>query len=224
MLLLWLACSRRRPEDWITLLYTLGLFFIVYMLFIYIDRYLANRIDIGIFLSMALVSTMLLDEDKLRDERLLLLALLCTSLFISYRANRAYCLYDSHNTIEDKSFEKTAVETLLADDEHFYFVTTWSIDHSLYSPLETPPAGYADKLVQIGGWSMHHPVIEELLESRGIENPLPATSSGRDDIYITDNNIERTKKHINTYYDPDAVAVPVEPLSTETNLKIYYIK
>ena len=31
-------------------------------------------------------------------------------------------------------------------------------------------------------------------------------------------------KHINTYYDPDAVAVPVEPLSEETNLKIYYIK
>ena len=31
-------------------------------------------------------------------------------------------------------------------------------------------------------------------------------------------------KHINTYYDPYAVAVPVEPLSEETNLKIYYIK
>ena len=222
MLLLWLACSRRRPEDWITLLYTLGLFFIVYMAFIYIDRYLANRIDIGIFLSMALVITMLLDEDKLRSDRLLLLALLCTSLFISYRANRACCLYDSHNTIEDKSSEKAAVETLLADDEHFYFVTTWSIDHSLYSPLETPPAGYADKLVQIGGWSMHHPVIEELLESHGIENPF-RDIVGREDIYIIDNNIERTMKHINTYYDPDAVAVPVEPLSEETNLKIYYI-
>lgn len=65
MLLLWLACSRRRAEDWITLLYTLGLFFVVYMVFIYIDRYLANRIDIGIFLSMALVITMLMDEDKL---------------------------------------------------------------------------------------------------------------------------------------------------------------
>ena len=103
MLLLWLACSRRRAEDWITLLYTLGLFFVVYMVFIYIDRYLANRIDIGIFLSMALVITMLMDEDKLRGEPLLLLALLCTSLFISCRANRAYCLYDSHNTIEDLS-------------------------------------------------------------------------------------------------------------------------
>ena len=136
--------------------------------------------------------------------------------------NRAYCLYDSHNTIEDKSSEKAAVETLLADDEHFYFFTTWSIDHSLYSPLETPPAGYADKLVQIGGWSMHHPVIEELLESHGIENPF-RDIVGREDIYIIDNNIERTMKHINTYYDPDAVAVPVEPLSEETNLKIYYI-
>ena len=48
--------------------------------------------------------------------------LLCTSLFISCRANRAYCLYDSHNTIENKSSEKAAVETLLADNEHFYFV------------------------------------------------------------------------------------------------------
>ena len=69
---------------------------------------------------------------------------------------------------------------------------------------------------------MHHPVIEELLESHGIENPF-RDIVGREDIYIIDNNIERTMKHINTYYDPDAVAVPVEPLSEETNLKIYYI-
>ena len=70
---------------------------------------------------------------------------------------------------------------------------------------------------------MHHPVIEELLESHGIENPF-RDIVGREDIYIIDNNIERTMKHINTHYDPDAVAVPVEPLSEETNLKIYYIK
>ena len=70
---------------------------------------------------------------------------------------------------------------------------------------------------------MHHPVIEELLESYGIENPY-RDIIGSDSIYLIDNNIEQTMRHINRYYDPDAVAVLIEPLSTETNLKIYSIK
>lgn len=223
LLILWLACSRRRAAEWISVAYTLCLFFGVYMAFIYFDRYLANRIDIGIFLSMALVISWMLDGERLRSESLLLLAVVLASLFISYRACRGVCLYDSHNTIEDKSSDKAAVDTILQDEEHLYFVTTWSIDHELYGPLETAPGGYADRIVQLGGWSMHHPVIEELLESYGIENPY-RDIIGSDSIYLIDNNIEQTMRHINRYYDPDAVAVLIEPLSTETNLKIYSIK
>ena len=189
---------------------------------IWSERYLVNRIDIGMFLSLAVGLSFLMDDEKLNDEKLLCTAVLCLSLFISYRASRSTCLLDEHNTIEDKSTAKAAIERVLEDDEHLYFVKVWSIDHEMYGPLETVPAGYADKLIHIGGWSMHHPVIVDILESYSIENPYKDIVN-HDDCYIIDEDIERTIAYISKYYYPNAEAELVEPLSSETNLKIYKI-
>ncbi len=222
LLALWLACGKRRARDWIGLLYLLAVFHGIYYMFIVFDRYLANRVDIGLFLSLTAMLCFLLDEKKLDREKLLLTAVLALSLFVSWRANRVCCRFDSHNTIEDKSFEKAAVQRLLEDEDHLYFVKLWSIDHNLYGPLETPPAGYADKLVHIGGWSMRHPAIEELLQKRGIENPW-RDLIGREDILLIDQDVERSLRYLRRWYAPGASAERVEPLSTETDLPIYRI-
>ena len=223
LLVLWLACGRRRRAgDWAGPVFLLGLFFLLYMVMIYMDRYLANRVDVGLFFAMATALSFFLAPEKLEDDRLLLVAVLVLSLFISYRANRAWCRFDSHNTIEDKSREKAAVERVLEDTEHLYFVKVWSIDHQLYSPLETPPAGYADRLVHIGGWSMHHPVIEALLQKWGIENPYRDLINN-DRVYLIDRDIERTLAYLRFAYDPDAEAELVQPLSAETGYPIYRI-
>ena len=222
LLALWLACGKRRARDWIGFLYLLAVFHGIYYMFILSDRYLANRVDIGLFLSLAAMLCFLLDERKLDGEKLLLTVMLALSLFISWRVNRAYCRFDPHNTIEDKSFDKAAVQRLLEDEEHLYFVKLWSIDHNLYGPLETPPAGYADKLVHIGGWSMHHPSIEQLLRQRQIENPW-RDLIGREDIRLIDQDVERSLRYLRRWYAPDAAAERIEPLSTETQLPIYRI-
>ena len=222
LLALWLACGRRRGRDWAALVYMGALFLGVYLLFIYKQRYLANRVDIGLFLSMAVVLSFLLDEELVNRERWTLLAVLALSLFVTWRANRPYCLLDSHNTVEDRSFDKAAVETLLADEDHRYFVKIWAMDHNLYSPLETPPKAYADKLVHIGGWSMHHPVIEELLQSWNVENPWRDLVN-REDIYLIDHDIERSLAFLRRWYYPQAEAERIEPLSTQTGLSIYRI-
>ncbi|MBQ9686715.1 MAG: hypothetical protein IJV41_09280 [Oscillospiraceae bacterium] len=222
-LALWLACGRRRRAgDWAVVIYMAGMFFVMYMAFIYLERYLANRVDIGLFLAMAMVLSFHLEPEKLSGEKLLLTAVLLLSLLISYRANRVVCLYDSHNTIEDKSFEKAAVARLLEDTEHLYFVKVWSVDHQLYTPLEPAPAGYADRLVHIGGWSMHHPVIEALLQSWGIENPYRDLVNN-DSVYLIDNDIDRTLAYLRFAYYPDAAAELLQPLSDETGYRIYRI-
>ena len=167
----------------------------IYYMFILNDRPLANRVDIGLFLSMAAMLCFLLDEKRLGREKLTLTAVLMLSLFVTWRANRPYCRLDPHNTIEDKSFDKAAVERLLADEEHLYFVKLWAMDHNLYGPLETPPAGYADRLVHIGGWSMHHPAIEQLLEQWQIENPW-RDLIGREDIRLIDQDVERSLRYL----------------------------
>lgn len=222
MLALWLAAGRRSLKEWLSLLYMGGMFFVIYMVLIWSERYLANRIDIGMFLALALGLTFLMEPKKLDNEKLLLTGLLCLSLFISYRSSRSTLIMDEHNTIEDKSASKAAIERLLEDEEHLYFVKVWSIDHEMYSPLECAPAGYADKLVHIGGWSMHHPVIEDILAKYDIENPYKDIVN-HPDCYIIDEDIERTLAYISKYYYPDAEAELIEPLSRETDLKIYKI-
>ena len=223
LLVLWLACGRRKAGNWLGLGCMAALFVLVYLYMIYFDRYLANRVDIGFFLAMAAALTFQLDPERLRDEKLLLTAVLLLSLFVTYRANRAYCYLDSHNTIEDKSAEKAAVERLLEDTEHLYFVKVWSIDHQLYSPLETPPAGYADRLVHIGGWSMNHPVIEEILDKWGIDNPYRDLAD-RDDVFLIDHEIWTTIAYLRGNYYPKASAELVQPLSNETGYRIYRIR
>lgn len=222
MLALWLAAGRRGVKEWLSLIYMGGVFFMIYMVLIWSERYLANRIDIGMFLALAVGLTFLMEPKKLDDEKLLLTGVLCLSLFISYRSSRSTLIMDEHNTIEDKSAAKAAIERILEDDEHLYFVKVWSIDHEMYSPLECAPAGYADKLVHIGGWSMHHPVIEDILADYDIENPYKDIVN-HPACYIIDEDIERTIAYISRYYDPDAEAQLIEPLSSETDLKIYKI-
>ena len=223
LLVLWLACGKRRAGTWISLCCMACLFVVIYLAMIYADRFLANRVDIGLFLAMAVVLSFEMDCEKFRAEKLLLTAVLLLSLFITYRMNRAWCYLDRHNTIEDKSAEKAAIARILEDDEHLYLVKIWAIDHQLYTPLETPPAGFADKLLLIGGWSMGHPEIEAILDRWGIENPYHDLVN-RDDIRLIDHDIDRTLAFLRDAYYPGAEAELIEPLSGETGLMIYQVK
>ena len=222
MLVIWLACGKRRAGTWISLGAMAGLFGVIYLAMIYADRFLANRVDIGLFLAMAVVLSFALDTEKLKAEKLLLTAVLLLSLFITWRMNRAYCWLDRHNTIEDKSSEKAAIARILEDDEHLYLTKIWAIDHQLYTPLETPPALFADKLLLIGGWSMGHPEIKAILDKWNIENPYHDLVD-RDDIRLIDHEIDRTLAYLRGAYYPDAKAELIEPLSAETGLMIYRV-
>ena len=178
---------------------------------------------IGLFLAMSVILSFELDTEKLKAEKLLLTAVLLLSLFITYRMNRAYCFFDRHNTIEDKSAEKAAIARSLEDDEHLYLTKIWAIDHQLYTPLETPPAGFSDKLLLIGGWSMGHQEIEAILKEWGVENTYHDLVN-RDDIRLIDHDIDRTLAFLRMAYYPKARAELVEPLSEETGLEIYRVK
>ena len=176
----------------------------------------------GLFLAMAAVLSFSLDCKKLEREKLLLTAVLLLSLFVTWRANRSWCPWDSHNTIEDKSAEKAVVEQLIEDDGHLCLVKVWSIDHVLYGPLETPPARFAEKLLLIGGWSMGHPEIEAVLDRWDIENPYRDLVN-REDVRLIDHEIDRTLAYLRGAYYPDAKAELIEPLSAETGLMIYRV-
>lgn len=222
MLALWLACGRHRWQDWLGLGFSFGFFGLLYLLMIYQNRYLANRMDMGLLLTLMLTMSFLMDEAKLRNDRLFCALLIVLALAVGLYTNKNVCKFSDQYDVEDKSAKKAAIEQILADEEHLYLCKVWSIDHELYTPLETAPAGFADRIVLLGGWSLYHPSIEHVLEAYDIENPYP-DMIGNEQVRLIDNDVERTLAYLWEYYDPNVRAEPVEPLSTETGLKIYRI-
>ena len=222
MLALWLACGRHRWQDWQGLGFSFGFFGLLYLLMIYQNRYLANRMDMGLLLTLLLTMSFLMDEAKLRNDRLFCALLIVLALAVGLYTNKNVCKFSDQYDVEDKSAKKAAIEQVLADEEHLYLCKVWSIDHELYTPLETAPAGFADRIVLLGGWSLYHPSIEHVLEAYDIENPYP-DMIGNEQVRLIDNDVERTLTYLQKYYDPNVRAEPVEPLSTETGLKIYRI-
>ena len=222
LLALYLACGKRRGSALLGAAWLLGAFFALYMYFIYADRMLANRVDIGLFMAMAMGLSFLLDERRLADEKLLCAVVLCLSLFVGWRYNRKLCLFDSHAEIEDKSADKAAIARVLEDAEHIYFTKFLAVDHELYTPTEIAPTGYGDKILQIGGWGCRHPELERVLDDWGIENPW-AELAGSETMLLIDKDIDRSLAYIRKYYCPTAAAELVEPLSSETGLSVYRI-
>lgn len=222
MLMLWLACGRHRWQDWLGLGLSFGFFGLIYLLMIYQNRYLANRMDMGLLLALMLTMSFLMDDRKLMEDKLFCALLIALALAAGLYTNRNVCKCSDQYDVEDKSAKKAAIEQILADEEHLYLCKVWSIDHELYTPLETAPAGFADRIVLLGGWSLYHPSIEHVLEAYDIQNPYP-DMIGNAQVRLIDNDVERTLAYLRAYYDPDAQAEPVEPLSTETGLKVYQI-
>ena len=222
MLMLWLSCGRRSLRHWLGLLLSLGFFGIIYLLMIYQNRYLANRMDMGLLLALALVMSFMMDGEKLKRDVLLCCILAALAAFTGLYMNKNVCLYSGQYAVEDKSSQKAAVELLLEDEEHLYLCKVWSIDHEIYGPLETATAGFADKIVLLGGWSLYHPSIEHVLEKWGIENPYPDMIDDPQ-VLLIDKDIERTVEYLQKYYEPSARAEKLEQLSADTGLEIYRI-
>lgn len=222
MLMLWLSCGGRGLRHWLGLLLSLGFFGIIYLLMIYQNRYLANRMDMGLLLALALVMSFMMDGEKLKRDVLLCCILAALAAFTGLYMNKNVCPYSGQYAVEDKSSQKAAVELLLEDEEHLYLCKVWSIDHEIYGPLETAPAGFADKIVLLGGWSLYHPSIEHVLEKWGIENPYPDMIDDPQ-VLLIDKDIERTVEYLQKYYEPSARAEKLEQLSADTGLEIYRI-
>ena len=221
VLLLWLCCGRR---DWLSFI-TAGLIFaafgVLYLLLIRQGRFLVNRTDVGFFFALAVTLLWFLSPEKAGRERIFSALLILLCLGLGYRQNRDYCYFYPENILGDDSAQKAAMETLIAD-EHLFLTGIGGVNHTLYSPLETVPAGYSDKIILLGDWCVMHPNIAATMAEYGIYNPYEDVV-GSDRAYLVVDDIEVTMAYINKHYAPEARAELVEPLSAETGLCIYRV-
>ena len=218
ILALWLACGEHGLRDWLTLAGACGLFALLYMYLIYRGRYMVDRVDVGLFFAVSAAAAYMLSREKLDREKLLTAFVLLLAIGTSY-----YLTRDNYRgSREDLSAERAAVDTLLADTEHVYLAKLDTVNDRIYSPFEPAGKGYWDRIVLLGGWDCNHPVIMDNLKRVGVENPY-RDSVGNEKVYFIEDDIELTLRHIREFYDSDATAELVEPLSAETGLSIYRI-
>ena len=220
-LVLWLAWGRRGLKELLSCGLSFILFGLLYLYLIYQGRFLVNRTDAGFFFALAVSLLWLIDPRKTRGDSLLCLILLCLCLGLGYRQNRDYCYFYPHKVLVDDSGHKAAIEALIAD-EHFFLAEVDAINLTLYSPLETVPAGYGDSIVLIGDWCENHPLNNAAMAAHGIEEPLRDLVNN-DKACIISGDISVPLDFIRHNYDPQARAELLQPLSSETGLEIYMI-
>lgn len=221
VLLLWLCCGKRDLCSFLTVGLAFAAFGALYLMLIRQGRFLVNRTDVGFFFALGVTLLWFLSRSKAGKERIFSTLLIVLCLGLGYRQNRDYCYAYPENILGDDSAQKAAMETLLADD-HLFLTGIGGVNHTLYSPLETVPAGYSDKIILLGDWCVMHPNIAATMAKYGIYNPYEDVV-GSDRAYLVVDDIEVTMAYINKNYDPQARAELVEPLSSQTGLCIYRV-
>ncbi len=220
-LVIWLALGRKRLGNLLCIGAACAFFALLYIYLISQGRYLVNRTDVGFFFALAVTLLWMVQEGSSKRDGMLCLLLIVLCLGLGYRQNRDYCYLYPDNYLGDDSREKAAVEALIAD-EHLFILDVEAMNLMLYSPLETVPEGYGDKIVLMGDWCENHPINTQILASCGISNPLEDMVDNDRVCYIT-NEIDVALDFIRTKYAPEATAELLEPLSSETGLKVYRI-
>lgn len=220
-LILWLAWGRRGLLQILSVGLAFAFFLLIYLYLIRQGRFLVNRTDAGFFFALAATLLWFLSPQKARGEHVLCLVLICLCLGLGCRQNRDYCYFYRGNILGDDSADKAAVEALI-DDGHLFLAEVDALNLTLYSPLETVPAGYGDSIILMGDWCENHPMNNSTLAAYGIEEPLRDVVNN-DRVCIISNDIETPLEFIRRYFDPEARAELLEPLSSETGMGIYLI-
>lgn len=216
---LWLCAGEHKLRDWLTLAGICGLFALLYFYLIYRGRYLVDRVDMPLFFALASCLAYMINPEKLQREKslaaLLLLFAIGTSYYLNrdvYRSNVDYINYE----------HRAAVDVLLDERDTLFLSKVDGVSDVIYSPFEPAAEGYWDRIIMLGGWTIRHPSIMSTLAEYGVENPYRDIVNNNK-VYIIEDDIALTLSHIHEFYDSEAKAELVEPLSTDTGLSIYRI-
>ena len=222
IVLLWLVFAKHDRYKLILLLGQLFCLSCLYFVFIWMDRYMVNRIDIGIFMAFAAGFLWCMEASSPKNWKTgLCLVITTLAIFTCAYQNRLSSPWYPGNQVADYSYSKQQIQSLI-DDEHLFLVGDRALNLYLYSPLEPMPAGYRDKLYFSCGWVVRHPQVMEVLADYGLENPY-RDAVNNDKVYVIPNDIELTMEYINHYYNENARAELVQELASKLGIDIYRI-
>lgn len=215
--LLWLFCNKRCWRETVTVIYEVLLIGIIYFYLYYQGRYFLNRVDMGLWLAVAMVIFWMLnqknDDFSLRSGIVSGLILLSVGLYVAYPRFRVNL--DDGKFKYQKQFEKIG-----EDKEHLYMLKVKALNLDwAYGPLDRLPEGVIQNLCPMGGWTCRTASDNEILRRYDVKKPFKEMINS-DKIYIIDDDINPTLAYIRKWYSPSAKA---EQVKTIGNCPVYKI-
>ena len=225
--ILWLIGKKRTKWDFVTLLYEIFWFGLIYYYLFARGRYLLTRVDVGLWISISLVIIWM--NEKSSVIKSLVVAALCFAVMViregsgfspvwrwtgqsDYFAGRAA---DNHRILTEVLTDQ--------DPEHLYLVmrNAFSEDDA-YEPFDGQEVGLLNNVLWMGGWSNYGPIWKKITGRYGVTNPY-RDMIDNEQIYLVDCFIEDTLEYLRYYYNPDveatlvreAAGIPIYQITTD---------
>ena len=216
-----LCWGKHGKEEWLAILYELFMIMLLYFYLFYCDRYLLNRVDVGIWLAASLVVLWSVSKADQRFSHRMGIVLFAAVLCMQQNTARKNWRINSEDRGQALLEERAVLQSIHTDLDHLYLFKASTISFAnAYSVFSSIPFEMGRNLYPLGGWASATPLYQETLKEYGVTNPF-RDIIGNEKIYIIDNSISNTLEYIQKHYDKDAKAVLVSELGA---YKIYQIE
>lgn len=218
--ILWLLRGEKSIASIVTIVYEAGMVILLYLYLFYNDRYFRNRVDIGIWIAVAVLLIWLLDTGKRILPAAWSVVLMTVVLAVTLYRWGDELRMNQMDVKERFQAERTVIEEIDADDEHLYLTKVFTISFAkAYDIFDSIPVGIGDNMYPLGGWTAQTVPYMDVLEKYGVDNPFRDIINN-EKVYLIDQNIDMTMEYIHTWYDEDAEAVPVKQIGKHSVYKI----
>lgn len=200
--------------------------FIGINLFLYYQgRYLVERIDISLLLSIFLIFMLYCQNCEHlynRKTSLLLAAIVCCTSILSIQS---VISEDKKQAVDDEEIEALngrLYSLLGADQQHLYLAETFTFN-VVSNIWYVPEVGLNRNLYGLGGWDIMLPDKQRILYQYGVANPYQESIDNGNVYFISRpmSNMNMSLGYIQRHYEKDAEAYPVK--ITEDGYQVYRI-
>ena len=217
---LWLFKGKKSWSTILALAYEAGIVVLIYAYLYYQGRCLRNRVDVGIWMAVAILLLWLFEEGKKAWPKYVTTALLVGVVALtSYQWSENWRV-NQKDTDANFDAEKAVLAEIDADNEHLYLTKTFTVTFAgAYGVFEGMPYGLGDNMYPLGGWTAQSEPYMAVLEKYDITNPF-RDMINNENVYIVDIDIDLTMEYINTWYDENAEAVFVKNIGQHSVYKV----
>ena len=210
MVLYWLLWGRHKARECISMLTEAAVLALLYFYLYYVDRYLVNRVDVGIWLAASAVVLWIFAEGREQFSMRTGAAIAAIVGAVSMYGWRGQLRIRSAQAEETMLQERAVIEYIAKDKDSIYFSTVGEVSFwKSYGVFEAVPYAMAENIFALGGWSPLTPLYSSTLERYEIQNPM-RDLIGSDHAYLVTDIPEVMLDYFRAHYKADASAEMIQ--------------